>query len=110
MSQVAQATASTATPLPSLQARLRGRIHAQRARATKNGRVVFTVVKLPAPDEFTAPQTIEVQSKTGLGSVGDAIDIKVLIGGYGRSYQTDQPETGEKVTVQTADNTLTVVE
>lgn len=89
---------------------LRGRIAAKRAIQTRNGRQFITIVKLPAPDEFTSPQTVELRSGKPLGEVGETVAVKVAVGGFGRSYQTTNQETGEKVTVQTADNSLTVVE
>lgn len=88
---------------------VRGRIFSRRVQQTKNGRQHVTVLKLPAVDEFTAPQSIELRSKGALGDVGDMFAGKVQLGGYGRSYQADDGEGG-KVTVQTADNSLTVVE
>jgi hypothetical protein len=72
--------------------------------------VHITILKLPAADEYSAPETVELVSRQKLGERGDEVRCKVQIGGYGRSYQATDPETGEKTTVQTADNTLTVIE
>jgi hypothetical protein len=89
---------------------LKGRVASRRVINTKNGRQVISTVKLPAPDSFTSPQTVELRSAKSLGEVGEDITVAVKVGGYGRSYQTTDPETGERRNVQTADNTLTVQE
>lgn len=109
MSEAVKAQPLSAPTLP-LVAFLTGRIAARRAINTRDGRQFITIVKLPAPDEYTSPQTVELRSRIPLGEFGDTFSGKVRIGGYGRSYQATDPETGEKRTVQTADNSLTVVE
>lgn len=100
---------TTTTPAPV--ASIAGRIDYARSYRDREGRRVFlTLLKLPAPDQFTSPQTIEVRSTAKLGEVGDSWRGSVRIGGYGKSYSTTDPETGEKRPVRTADNLLTVVE
>ena len=89
---------------------LKGRVASRRVINTKNGRQVITTLKLPAPDAFTSPQTVELRGTTTLGEVGDDVTVTVKVGGYGRSYQTTDAETGERRNVATADNTLTVSE
>ena len=110
------ASASPVATLPSstnpaqLVAHLKGRVHARRRIQTKDGALVVNVVKLPAPDEYTSPQTVELRSRQPLGAPGDEWEGQVRIGGFGRSYESKDPESGDRRTVQTADNTLTVVE
>lgn len=104
------ATAQPGTLLPVPETLLHGRIANRRRIQTKNGPQVVHVVKLPAPDAFTSPQTVELRGSKSLGEVGDDITVKVRIGGYGRSYKATDAETGEQRTVATADNSLTVVE
>jgi hypothetical protein len=89
---------------------LKGRITKQRRIKTQSGTLFFTLVKLPSPDEYTSPQTVELRSSARLGQDGDDWQGRVRIGGYGRSYSVVDPETGEKVPVATADITLTVQE
>lgn len=108
MSQVD--AAQTGKPTGAGVALLRGRIAARRSISTRDGRRFLTVVKLPAPDEFTSPQTVEILSSAQLGEVGDTFAGKVQIGGFGRSYQAQDPETGDKRTIQTADVRLTAIE
>lgn len=111
MSQVAPAH-STADPKQTLlTALVAGRISSKRRYRTRQGQTVYlTILKLAAADEFSSPETIEVRSAQPLGEVGETWRGKVKLGGYARSYNTEDPQTGEKVTVQTADNNLTVVE
>jgi len=111
MSQVATGQPTPASQSPLLTALCAGRIASKRRYRNRQGQTVYlTVLKLAAVDEFTSPETIEVRSGQPLGEVGDTWRGKVRLGGYARSYNTDDPQTGEKITVQTADNNLTVVE
>jgi len=110
MSEVVKAQQNGAPSPSPLVATLVGRIAAKRAINTREGRQFITIVKLPAPDEYTSPQTVELRSRAPLGEVGDQFMGRVRVGGYGRSYQATDAETGEKRTVQTADNSLTVLE
>lgn len=109
MAQVASGTPSTAGITKGV-ALLSGRIFNVRRITGRDGGTFVTIIKLPAPDEFSSPATIEVRSRERLGQQGDDVHIKVRIGGYGRSYKATDPETGEQRVVQTADNSLTVVE
>jgi hypothetical protein len=77
---------------------------------TNAGPLHLTIVKLPAPDEYTSPGTVELRSRQALGDVGSEVDVKVRLGGYPRSYKITDPETGEQRPVATADNHLTVIE
>ena len=96
--------------LPVPEATIYGRIAHRRRIQTKNGPQFIHVVKLPAPDAFTSPNTVELRGLKSLGDVGDDITVKVRLGGYGRSYKATDAETGEQRVVPTADNSLTVAE
>lgn len=89
---------------------LKGRISKVRRIKTNQGPLFLTIVRLPAPDEYTSPQTVELRSVNRLGGEGEDWQGRVRIGGFGRSYSVTDAETGEKVTVATADVNLTVVE
>jgi hypothetical protein len=89
--------------------RLIGRIEEVRGINSQGGRAFMHLVKLPAADEFSSPATVLVKSKDRHGQEGDTFDALVQVGGYARSYQHQDEETGRKVTRRTADNTLTVV-
>lgn len=83
-----------------------GRITSLRPFTSSQGRMIETILKLPAPDEFSTPQTVSVRSAQKLGEVGEIIRGKVRIGGWGRSYETTDEYSGHKVKVPTATNTL----
>lgn len=111
MNQVATPQPTGEKPTNLLTALVAGRVAARRRYRNRTGHTVhLTVLKLAAADEFSSPETIEVRSEQPLPEVGQVWRGKVRIGGYGRSYQQEEPQTGEKVTIQTADNNLTVVE
>lgn len=97
--------------LPIGQSHLRGRIASSRRLNTNDGPLFLTVVKLPAPDQFSHPATIELRSRNKLGDNDTEWDGVVGISGFPRAYNTKpDPETGEVRQVRTADNQLFVVE
>jgi hypothetical protein len=91
---------------------IRGRIRSRR-RGKRGGVAGFlTVLSLPAATTYDMPQAVEVWSAESLGDVGIEVSCKVQLGGFPRSYETkteDEEGYPRKVTVQTADNTLTVI-
>lgn len=93
------------------EALIRGRASAKsRAITTQNGRRYLTVVAMPAADEFSSPQVIEIRSEQPLADGnGDQVQVKVAIGGYRRSYEATDPHTGDKYKVQTAQVVLDAV-
>lgn len=91
-------------------AKLSGRVFNVRRISGREGPVFITIIRLPAADAFSSPATVELRSKDRIGQAGDDVNVSVRIGGYGRSYKATDPETGEQRVVQTADNSLTVVE
>ena len=116
MSQAAAGNAPATTP--STQngalgvAYLRGRIRSRRRGKRAGQAGVLSVLSLPAPDTYSMPQAVEVWSAESLGDVGTEVSVKVQLGGFPRSYDTkteDEEGYPRKVTVQTADNTLTVI-
>lgn len=98
-----------AAPIPLRQLKagevfLNGRIASTR----KHKDVVYTVLKLPAADQFSHPSTVEVASKSRLGHPGDDWQGTCRVSGYPNDY--DIKQDGEKVHVLSARNTLAVVE
>lgn len=85
-----------------------GRVQGSTRRRTSDGTSYRTRVQLPAPDQFSSPQLVEVRSSENIGQPETDVRIVVKVGGYPRSYQT-QDELGDKVTVRTAENVLTFV-
>jgi hypothetical protein len=115
MTQAAAGNAPATTPnqLGALGvAYIRGRIRSRRRGKRAGVAGVLSVLSLPAPDTYSMPQAVEVWSAESLGDVGTEVSCKVAIGGFPRSYDTkvdDEEGYPRKVTVQTADNTLTVL-
>lgn len=68
------------------------------------------LVVLPAPDSYTSPATVEIVAKSRLAQVEDDIRVRVRIGGYRRTYNATDRETGETRPVTTADVRLFAVE
>ena len=111
MAQTDTGNTSPGTPKnPLFIAQIGGRIVSQRSYKARDGSRQFTtILKTPAPDQFTSPGTLELRSAGKLGEPGDDITARVRITGFGRSYAVTDADTGEKRTVQTADNHLNVV-
>jgi len=89
---------------------LAGRIVTRRRITTSEGAIFLTVLKLPAVDEYSSPATVELRSAAELGAPGESWCGRVQVGGFARSYDVDNEVTGRKDRVQTANNTLRVVE
>lgn len=102
---MAQAQASAAP-----QATITGRIAAVREFKGRDGVLTyFTIVRLPALDEYTTPASVELLSDAPLGVAGAVGSWVVRIGGKGRVYGATNRSTGVETNVYTADNSLTVV-
>ena len=71
---------------------------------------VTTLIKTPAPDAYSYPSTIAVRSKSRLGTVGEEVTVTCRIGGVPRTFKRVDKETGEEVTVRTADAYFNVIE
>lgn len=78
------------------QALIVGRV--REVRRTDNG--TFTVITLPAPDEYTQPQTVEVASAGMIGRVNEDVTVKVALGGYGKKFQRRDGTPGFQVNNQ----------
>jgi len=58
----------------------------------------YTQIVLPAPDEYSNPQRIEIASSQRLGQKGDQIIQACDIGGYlGKEFFVTDQQTGEKI-------------
>ena len=68
--------------LPLGQARIAGRIDSMRRNLGQAGSVYRTLLKLPAPDSYSSPSTVEVRSTERLGAQG------LLVKPYGREELT----------------------
>ncbi|WP_027469109.1 hypothetical protein [Deefgea rivuli] len=89
------------------QALLFGRIHSVR----RADDFTYTEVTLPAVDQYTPPNSVEIRSKKRLGQAGETIEALVTCGGYrAKSFQYLDKETGEKVTRRPTVNVYSAVE
>ena len=80
---------------------IRGRVI--EVKKSQNG--YFTAVALPAPDQYSHPQAVEVRSKNLLGRPQEDITVRVAVGGYRRGYKD---KMGEQAFA--TNNTLDAVE
>lgn len=78
----------TKAPLNANQAIIRGRII--EVKRTENG--CYTAIALPAPDQYSHPQAVEVRSARLLGKPQDDITIRVGVGGFRRGYKDKMGE------------------
>jgi hypothetical protein len=77
-------------------------------RSRRNGKVMFTTLILPAPDQYSKPDRIEVRSDNAIGSVGEDVQVRCRLGGYAkRPFDYTDRETGEQRRVFPVENTLT---
>ncbi len=107
MSNVAPVeTAQKGRPLQLAESVISGRIAL--VRKTTSG--FSHLITLPSADQYSMPSTVEVLSKSRLGSNDDEVRVRVRITGYRRSYESRDKETGEITKVFTADNRLSAVE
>jgi hypothetical protein len=72
---------------------------------------IYTQVILPAPDEYTSPQRVEIVSKRRIGNKDDQITQVCDLGGFlGREFTTTDKDTGEKVNRRSVNMVLRAVE
>jgi len=87
------------------QAVITGRIDAVRSFEVQGKRVFETRVMQAAPDQFSSPTAVAVQSSMKLGASGDDVKVHVQVMGYRDSYKTREGEV-----IHTARNVLRAVE
>lgn len=104
-----EAVAKTPVSGPSLkvnQALVKGRINHVSTFETGGKRVHEARVAIAAPDEFSMPGAVIVQSSYKVGSPGEDVQLHVAVGGFPDSWKDSK--TGE--VKQTARIVLRVVE
>lgn len=82
-------------PLTANQAIVRGRI----LEVNRTENAVYTDVTLPAPDQYSQPQTIRIVSARLLGKLGDDLTQRVTLKGYRRGYTNKHGEKAFAVDV-----------
>lgn len=55
----------------------------------------YTVIKMPTVDEYSSSEPVEVSSKSRLGNPGEDVRVLVQLGGYIRTAEVKDKETGE---------------
>lgn len=89
---------------------LRGRIAGVRSVPGRDGQLWLTLVTLPAPDEFTRPEMVEIQSRQRIGKRGEDFHGACILGGYPNNYETKDRDTGELTQVRSARMTITLAD
>ena len=84
---MAEAQASKAKN--ALRITLKGRIELVTKLDSANGVTFRTLVKTPAPDEWSSPSTFEIRSQGRLGQQGDDIAQECDLRGYSNNYERD---------------------
>lgn len=70
----------------------------------------FSSLMLPAADEFSRPQVLEIRSDRRLGDKDEVVDVTVRLAGfYGRRFKVTDRDTGEERVVQSVVNVLEAV-
>lgn len=91
-----------------------GRIITARKLNTQQGPLILTVLRLPAPDQYSHPSTIELRSTERLGENDTDWSGYVRLGGMPNNYNRTEVDrdTGEQRSIPTrsARNEFTVVE
>jgi hypothetical protein len=98
-------TPVAAQKLQANQSLIAGRIDSLRTYEVNGKRTFETRIVQAAPDAFSSPTSVAVQSFNRIGSVGDDVKVHVSCVGYKDSYKTKDGEI-----VQTARNVLRAVE
>ena len=57
---------------------------------TANNGKVYSEVTLPAPDSFSSPAQIKIESRQPLGQNGQTIQVLCHFAGFVRTFQTSQ--------------------
>lgn len=75
----------------------------------KQGTVFLHLIVLPASDPYSSPSTVEVTAPQRVAQPEEDVTLLCRLGGYRRSYNKTDEDTGEIRKVQTADNRLQVL-
>lgn len=109
MSEVQPPVPAKSTSLLPGQIVISGRVINRRRIDTQEGKRVLTLVRCPAPDVYSHPATLELNSVEPIGAPGDDFTVKCRISGSPRTFQATDRESGEVRTVVTANMYLHVI-
>jgi hypothetical protein len=65
----------------------------------KSDNQTFTAVALPAPDEYTQPQTVEIHSVGLIARKGEDVSQKCELAGYRKKFPRKDGTTGYQTVV-----------
>lgn len=105
---MATATSSpTSLPVRPMEVLVKGKVTHTRRHEKK----FYTTITIPAADEYSSPQLVEVRSSSRVGDVDELVSIRARLGGYaGRPFKATDRETGEIRTVRQVQHTVDLVE
>lgn len=83
-----------------------GRVQEKR----RAGEHVYTVITLPAPDEYSAPMFAEIRSEKSIGDKGDDVKVTVRLGGFRAKPFKYTNEDGEVIQRRPVNNAFIAVE
>lgn len=69
----------------------------------------FTVMIMPAVDQYTPPPVVEVRSSQQWAGEGEEVRCVALVGGYRQSYNAQDERTGDRERRYTTRLTLNLV-
>lgn len=86
---------------------VQGRVEAVRRYQSSN----YTLVKIPAPDEYSNPSTVEVRSSQRFAEVGEGVKVLCVLSGYAKKpRQITDRTTGEIRSFVEVNHYLSLVE
>lgn len=91
----APATASVPR-IRALETAIAGRVAERGVRSLDNGTVLTRIV-IPAPDQFSHPQTVEVRSERRFAQPGQDVTIVARIGSYRRTFRLRDGTQGDAI-------------
>lgn len=91
-------------------ATLKGRLQLIRSFKMTDGTRYAHLIALPAPDQYSHPELVEVIARTCLGERDTDITVQVRVGGIRNNFTIKDKDTGEVVQIQSANNRLTAFE
>jgi hypothetical protein len=107
MTDVAPKNVTVVPTAKPMQVLVVGRIEAVRRHEKMN----YTMVRIPAPDEYSMPSTVEIRSSTRFGDPGDQCrQLCTLTGFAERPKQITDRNTGEQRTYIKVNHYLNLVE
>jgi len=86
----------TAPRIRTLETAISGRVAEKGVRQLDNGTVLTRIV-IPAPDEFSHPQTVEVRSERRIAQPGQDVKIVARISSYRRTFRLKDGSQGDAI-------------